>query len=89
MKYLKRIKENKANPEKGLEYLGQKSKLKAEADLLEVKQQISEEEQELENLRLAEESYSLTKVAEKIVSVSDLKSVLKAMEREFKDQFTE
>jgi len=87
MKYLERIK-NKENQElKGLEFVGQKSKLQADADLMAVKQQILEEEKSLENLRLEEKDYSLTNIGVSRVKIKDLKLVLKEMEAEYKAEF--
>lgn len=87
MKYLERINNKNAQDKKASEFLGEKSKLQAEADLLAVKQQISEKEQELEKARLAEENYSLTKVGELILEVKDLKEIEKAMKAEYKLEF--
>ena len=61
--------------------------MQAQADLLEVESQISEEEALLDTFRLAEQGYSLTKVGEKIVTINELKTTLKAMKAEFESEF--
>ena len=87
MKYTERIQNQGEQQEKALELLGQRSKLQAQADLLEVKSQISDKEADVERLRLAEGKYSLTKVGEALLELKDLKAVYAIMEEEFTSEF--
>lgn len=87
MKYLERL-QNKENQEsKVQEQTAKRSKLQAQADLLEVESQIAEEEAKLDILRLAEADYSLTRVAEQLLRIKDFKLIHKEMEKEFKSEF--
>ena len=59
-------------------FLEEKSKLQAEADLLAVKQQLSTAKSELERLK-GSESFSLTLTAQKADEVKQLEAVLISM----------
>ena len=87
MKYTDRINNKEDQDQKAIERLGKKSKLQADADLLEVESQIEDAESNLDKLRLAESNYSLTKVGEELLKISDLKAVHKLMKAEHKAEF--
>ena len=88
MKYLDRINNKKGQAKKAQEFVGQKSRLQAEADLLEVSQQIVDEKNQLEKLRLAEKDYSLSRIGEQRLKIKDLVAVQKEMKAEFTADFS-
>ena len=87
MKYQERISDPKAQEQKDLVFNVSRAKLQADADLLEVQSQISDQEQELEKAKSAQGNFSLTRIGEYQVKLDDLNSAYKAMQTAYKELF--